>query len=205
MRSESWYPGGAFEARGLDAGRDYETLSSAERASYPRVSGLDPESRDRTVVVLERFCRRARALHAARIRVAATSAVRDASNRDDLERAVREHAGSDLEVITGEQEAALSFLGATRDLDAPPPFLVLDIGGGSTEFVVGEEEPEASMSTQMGSVRLTERLVRNDPPTGDELSAMSRATLAQGLGRSGRPVARRFRSRRRRRAGARRR
>ena len=108
--------------------------------------------------------------------MAATSAVRDASNRDDLERAVREHAGSDLEVITGEREAALSFLGATRDLDAPAPFLVLDIGGGSTEFVVGEEEPEASMSTQMGSVRLTERFVRNDPPTGDELSAMSRAT-----------------------------
>src|SRR5438552_2237263 len=82
--------------------------------------------------------RRARALRAERIRVGATSAVRDVSNRDELEEAVRRTAGSELEVITGEQEAALSFLGATRGLDAPSPFLVLDIGGGSTEFVVGE-------------------------------------------------------------------
>jgi exopolyphosphatase/guanosine-5'-triphosphate,3'-diphosphate pyrophosphatase len=139
-------------------------------------SGLiAPDALDRTIGVLERFCRRARALHAARIRVAATSAVRDASNRNELERAIRELAGSELEVITGEREAALSFLGATHDLDAPAPFLVLDIGGGSTEFVVGEDGPEASISTQMGSVRLTERFVRHDPPTADELAAIARA------------------------------
>src|SRR5205823_15048459 len=120
---------------------------------------IAPEALERTLKVLERYCRRARALHTGRIRAAATSAVREASNREDLEKAVRKNAGSALEVLTGEQEAALSFLGATRNLDAPTPFLVLDIGGGSTEFVVGERKPEASISTQMGSVRLTERFV----------------------------------------------
>src|SRR5439155_24890074 len=81
----------------------------------------------------------------------------------------------ELEVITGEEEAALSFLGATRGLDLPSPFLVLDIGGGSTEFVVGEHEPRASISTQMGSVRLTERHVEHDPPTEEERRAIERS------------------------------
>ncbi len=130
---------------------------------------IEPEALQRTVSVLARYCRRARALHAERIRVAATAALRDASNREEFQRAVRDHAGSELEVITGEREAALSFLGATRGLDAPSPFLVLDIGGGSTEFVVGDDRPEASVSTQMGSVRLTERFVRHDPPADEEL------------------------------------
>ena len=130
------------------------------------------EALARTVDVLARYCRRARALHADRIRVAATSAVRDASNRRDLDGAVRDHAGSDLEVISGEREAGLSFLGATRDLQEPPPFLVFDIGGGSTEFAVGTGRPEKAVSTRMGSVRLTERFVDRDPPTRDELRAM---------------------------------
>ncbi|MBI2238063.1 MAG: DUF501 domain-containing protein, partial [Actinobacteria bacterium] len=138
---------------------------------------IDPAALDRTVRVLGRYCRRARALHAERIRVAATSAVRDAANREDLERAVREHAGSELEVISGEREAELSFLGATRGLDAPGPFLVLDIGGGSTEFVMGMEEPEAATSTQLGSVRLTERFVAHDPPTVADLDAAAAAVL----------------------------
>lgn len=137
-----------------------------------RTGQIAPEALERTVAVLARYCRRARALHAGRIRVAATAAVRDASNRDALERAVTEHSGSALEVISGEREAALSFVGATRGLDAPAPFLVLDIGGGSTELVVGADAPESAVSMQMGSVRLTERFVRHDPPTPEELEAM---------------------------------
>jgi exopolyphosphatase/guanosine-5'-triphosphate,3'-diphosphate pyrophosphatase len=89
---------------------------------------------------------------------------------------VLEHAGSPLEVITGEHEAALSFLGATAGLDlegAEPPYLVLDIGGGSTEFVVGDGAPIAVVSTQMGSVRLTERFLTADPPSSAELEAMA--------------------------------
>jgi exopolyphosphatase/guanosine-5'-triphosphate,3'-diphosphate pyrophosphatase len=137
-----------------------------------RTGVIAPEALERTIDVLARYVRRARALQAERIRVGATAAVRDASNRDELERAVRNLTGSTLEVITGEHEAALSFLGATRGLDAPAPFLVLDIGGGSTELVIGDEAPGPAVSVQMGSVRLTERFVRNDPPAPEEIDAM---------------------------------
>ena len=136
---------------------------------------LATEALQRTLVVLARYVRRAKALHVERIRVAATAAVRDAANPADFERPVRELAGSPLEIVSGEEEARLSFLGATRGLDAPPPFLVLDIGGGSTEFVLGSERPSAAMSTQMGSVRLTERFVRSDPPEASELDRMRAA------------------------------
>jgi len=139
---------------------------------------IAPDALRRTVEQLATYCRRARALHAERIRVGATSAVRDASNREDYERAVLEHAGTALEVIGGEHEAALSFLGATARLEvegAEPPYLVLDIGGGSTELVVGDAEPAHAISTQTGSVRLTERFVTTDPPIAPELEAMAAA------------------------------
>ncbi|HSJ51176.1 MAG TPA: Ppx/GppA phosphatase family protein, partial [Actinomycetota bacterium] len=142
-----------------------------------RTGRLAPEALERTLAVLATYARRARALHATRIRVAATAAVRDASNREDFERAVAELAGSPLEVITGEREAELSFLGATRSLDAPSPYLVLDIGGGSTELVVGDAEPSAAVSLQMGSVRLTERFVRHDPPPVEEVRSMEAFAL----------------------------
>jgi exopolyphosphatase/guanosine-5'-triphosphate,3'-diphosphate pyrophosphatase len=142
---------------------------------------LAPEALQRTLVVLARYVRRAKALHVERIRVAATAAVRDAANAADFERPVRELAGSPLEIVSGEEEARLSFLGATRGLDAPPPFLVLDIGGGSTEFVLGSERPSAAISTQMGSVRLTERFVRSDPPEVGELDRM-RTAVGELLG-----------------------
>jgi len=136
---------------------------------------LAPEALRRTLMVLARYVRRARALHVERIRVAATAAVRDAANAAELERPVGELAGSALEIVSGEEEARLSFVGATRGLDAPPPFLVLDIGGGSTEFVLGSERASAAISTQMGSVRLTERFVRSDPPEVGELDRMRAA------------------------------
>ena len=136
---------------------------------------LAPDALQRTLVVLARYVRRARALHVERVRVAATAAVRDAVNAADFEHPVRELAGSPLEIVSGEEEARLSFLGATRGLDARPPFLVLDIGGGSTEFVLGSERPSAAISTQMGSVRLTERFVRSDPPEVGELDRMRAA------------------------------
>jgi exopolyphosphatase/guanosine-5'-triphosphate,3'-diphosphate pyrophosphatase len=136
---------------------------------------LDDAAIKRTERVLGRYCRRARALGAGRIRVAATSAVRDAANREAFADVVRRHAGSELEVLDGTHEAALSFLGGTRGLDpADGPFLVLDIGGGSTEFVLGREpgSAEDAISTQMGSVRLTERWVRNDPPSTEDVRAL---------------------------------
>lgn len=105
----------------------------------------------------------------------ATSAVRDAENRGEYAAAVRDLAGSELEVITGEQEAALSFLGGTHGLDpSMGPFAVQDIGGGSTELVTGRtpERVDRSISTRMGSVRMTERHLAHDPPTEQDLEAL---------------------------------
>jgi len=165
---------GQSEDKGLEEfARDMVITRIGE--GVDRTGRIDPEALARTVDVLERYCRRARALHAEPIRVSATAAVREASNRDELEASVRTHAGSELEIITGELEAALSFLGATHGLDSPAPFLVLDIGGGSTEFAVGTEQPEASISTPMGSVRLTERLIRTDPPSWEEMATLRKA------------------------------
>lgn len=136
---------------------------------------LAPEALRRTIRMLERFCRRARALEADRIHLCATSAVRDASNRDELARAVEDLTGEAMEVLTGEREAALAFLGATRGLDAPTPYLVVDIGGGSTEFIMGAGEPTGAVSAEIGSVRLTERYVHTDPPSYEELDKLELA------------------------------
>jgi exopolyphosphatase/guanosine-5'-triphosphate,3'-diphosphate pyrophosphatase len=111
-------------------------------------------------------------MHAERIRLAATSAARDASNAAELLGPLREIVGAEPEILTGEREAGLSFLGGTRALDAEDgPFLVMDIGGGSTEFVSGHEPglAEHAVSVQLGSVRLTERVQPSDPPTDAEL------------------------------------
>ena len=141
---------------------------------------LDPEALRRTMLVLERYSRRAAALGAGRIRVGATSAVRDAVEREQLEDAVELMTGSGIEVLTGEQEAGLTFLGATVGLEAESPFLVFDIGGGSTELVLGTGEPERAVSVDVGSVRITERVAPADPPGQEDLAAMRRLA-AEGL------------------------
>jgi exopolyphosphatase / guanosine-5'-triphosphate,3'-diphosphate pyrophosphatase len=143
---------------------------------------LDPVAIARAAEAIARFHRRAKALHAEEVRIGATSAVRDAIDRDDFLSRVREVTGVEPEVIDGEREAALSFLGGTRGLDpAGGPFLLVDIGGGSTEFVFGRElgVVERSISTQMGSVRLTERVQPSDPPTGDDLRRFEELIRAQ--------------------------
>jgi exopolyphosphatase/guanosine-5'-triphosphate,3'-diphosphate pyrophosphatase len=141
---------------------------------------LDPTAVDRTIEVLERYVRRARAIDASRIRVGATSAVRDANNGSDFERRVAEVVGSPPEVLTGEREAELSFLGATTGLPGEPPFQVFDIGGGSTEVVVGPAGPGRAASADVGSVRITERVRPEDPPTGEDVARMRRLA-AEGL------------------------
>jgi len=139
---------------------------------------LDPEAVARNERVLARYVRRARALGVGDVRVTATSAVRDASNRDLYVASVRAHIDADPRVIDGAEEARLSFLGGTYGLSADDgPFLLLDIGGGSTEFVVGREpgRAEQRVSTQMGSVRLTERVIATDPPDPGELDEVRRS------------------------------
>ena len=152
-----------------------------------RSGRIAPEALERTLAVLARYGRRARALHATRVRVVATAAVRDAANRDEFEQAVRDLTGAGIEVVSGEREAELTFLGATRGLEAPAPFLVLDIGGGSTELVLGTGSPDEAISMQMGSVRLTERCVRRDPPTSKEMEAM-RALAVENLAEAERRI-----------------
>lgn len=137
---------------------------------------LDPASIDRTLEIVGRFVRRARALRAERFRLAATSAVRDASNATAFLEPARELLGDEPEVLDGEREAELSFLGATRGIDrGEGPFLVIDVGGGSTELVYGREPgvAERALSTQLGSVRLTERVRPSDPPTEGDLDAFA--------------------------------
>ncbi len=106
-----------------------------------------------------------------KIRAVATSAARDAENRDDLFKPVSEILSHELELLSGEEEARYGFLGATRGLEPDDgPFLVLDIGGGSTEFSYGTHSPETYRSVDMGSVRFTERFLISDPPKPEELS-----------------------------------
>ena len=108
-----------------------------------------------------------------RIRFCATSASRDAANADVFTSGVRERLGVAPEVIAGPAEAALAFDGAVRNLRTPPatPVLVVDIGGGSTELILGSTEPDTAHSMDIGSVRMHERHLRSDPPTADEVAA----------------------------------
>lgn len=106
------------------------------------------------------------------VRVVATSAAREASNPDALAEVVERRLGAAPLVLGGGDEARLSFVGATADLDASlAPFCVVDIGGGSTEFAVGTRDDPSVMSLEMGSVRFTERYVDSDPPAPEELVA----------------------------------
>ena len=111
-----------------------------------------------------------------RVRFVATSASRDVSNRNEFVSGIKARLGIEPDVISGDEEAALSFLGATADLINevnPPtaPFLVVDIGGGSTEFVLGATKPTAAISTNVGCVRMTERHLISDPPTAAQIAS----------------------------------
>ncbi|HEY6740198.1 MAG TPA: Ppx/GppA phosphatase family protein, partial [Actinopolymorphaceae bacterium] len=136
-----------------------------------RTGRLAPEALARTFDACKRYADLIADLGAWRVRFVATSATRDAANRDEFARGIEGILGVAPEVVTGDEEARLSFAGATRELDdQATPYLVADIGGGSTEFVLGTREPEATRSVDMGCVRLTERLLRSDPPTAEEIA-----------------------------------
>jgi exopolyphosphatase/guanosine-5'-triphosphate,3'-diphosphate pyrophosphatase len=129
------------------------------------------------------------------VRMCATSASRDASNAQDFRDMVRGVLGVDPEVITGEEEARLSFTGAVAGLSAEPPYLIVDIGGGSTEFVTGTEGVDRAVSMDIGCVRMTERHLHGDPPTAAEIDAATRditevvdSALATVSGRSARTL-----------------
>lgn len=137
-----------------------------------RTGSLAPQAIARTRAALADYAAITRHLRVERLRMVATSATRDADNGEDFRAMVRDVLGADPEVVSGEAEAALSFHGATRALDrAAGPFLVMDIGGGSTELVLGTDEVTAARSVDIGCVRLTERHLLGDPPTAEEIAA----------------------------------
>ncbi|GLX20925.1 hydrolase [Streptomyces lavendulae subsp. lavendulae] len=154
-----------------------------------RTGRLAPEALERTFAACREYAGVIKEFGAERVRFVATSASRDAENRDEFVRGVLDILGVEPEVISGEQEAEFSFTGATKELVAHEhlerPFLVVDIGGGSTEFVVGEDRVRAARSVDVGCVRMTERhLVVDgevtDPPTGAQIAAM-RADIEAAL------------------------
>jgi exopolyphosphatase/guanosine-5'-triphosphate,3'-diphosphate pyrophosphatase len=132
---------------------------------------LREDAISRTLDVLREYRGELDELGVERARATATSAARDAANRADFFSPAADVLGFEPELIPGDEEARLSFLGATAELAEPAPYLVVDIGGGSTEFVVGTREPEGLISIDTGSVRLTEQFLISDPPAAEELSA----------------------------------
>lgn len=130
---------------------------------------LSAEGLEATVAVLEAYAKEARALGAERIVASATSAARDASNGHELLSLAKSRAGVDIEVISGDEEARLSFASAVADFGRGGPVVAIDIGGGSTEVVVGDAKGGVKFrhSFDVGSVRLTERFVKSDPPTAE--------------------------------------
>ena len=145
-----------------------------------------PDALDRTRAALTDYAELLRTYEVPTVRMVATSATRDASNRDVFFAMTAEVLGAVVpgavaEVITGTEEAELSFRGAVNELDtAQGPFVVVDLGGGSTEVVLGVREVQASLSADIGCVRLTERCLHADPPTAAEVSA-AREVVRDGL------------------------
>ncbi len=153
---------------------------------------LSSHALDRTWRALADYAAVITASGVVRTRMVATSATRDAGNRADFVEMVRSTLGQDPEVITGDEEAELTFAGAVGDLDpASGPFLVVDIGGGSTELVIGERVGASNrlaggVSLDIGCVRITERILRGDPPSSterDQARRWARQILADGLDR----------------------
>jgi exopolyphosphatase/guanosine-5'-triphosphate,3'-diphosphate pyrophosphatase len=154
-----------------------------------RTGRLAPEALERTFAACREYAAVIKELGAERVRFVATSASRDAENRDEFVRGVFDILGVEPEVISGDREAEFSFTGATRELtgraDLARPYLVVDIGGGSTEFVVGDDRVRGARSVDIGCVRLTERhLVRDgvvvDPPEPEQIAAI-RADIEAAL------------------------
>ncbi|GAA3094235.1 Ppx/GppA phosphatase family protein [Streptosporangium carneum] len=186
---------GTNSVRLLIADVHADTLTDVERRmeivrlgqGVDRTGRLAPEALERTFTAMRGYAELIERHGASAVRVVATSATRDAANRQDFVDGVRRIFGVEPEVITGAEEAELSFAGATRDLvrlspetglptpdGTRPPYLVFDIGGGSTEFVIGSTHVEAALSVDIGCVRLTERHLRGSaaPPSPEVVEAI---------------------------------
>jgi exopolyphosphatase/guanosine-5'-triphosphate,3'-diphosphate pyrophosphatase len=152
-----------------------------------------PDALARTRAALADYAALLRDHEVAKVRMVATSAARDVANRDEFFAMTSDVLGAVVpgavaEVISGAEEAELSFHGAVDELDSTEaPFVVVDLGGGSTEVVLGERSAQASFSADIGCVRLTERCLHSDPPTAVEIAA-AREVVREGLGEALRVV-----------------
>ncbi|MGK5552729.1 Ppx/GppA phosphatase family protein [Actinomadura kijaniata] len=185
---------GTNSVRLLIADIEGATLTDVERRmeivrlgqDVDKTGRLAPEALERTFTAMRGYAGLIREHDAGKVRVVATSATRDAANRSDFVNGVVDIFGVVPEVVSGDEEAHLSFLGATRELASlrpARPYLVVDIGGGSTEFVLGSSDVEAAISVDIGCVRMTERhLTDGDPPTPDQITAAA-ADIDEALAR----------------------
>jgi exopolyphosphatase/guanosine-5'-triphosphate,3'-diphosphate pyrophosphatase len=158
-------------------GRDAKLVPVDRRTRITRLGqgvdkdrALHPDAIERVLAVLREYRGVLDDLGVERVRATATSAARDASNRDALFDPTEAILGVRPELLEGVAEARLEFIGATAGLAEPGPYFVVDVGGGSTEFIVGTEEPDELCSIDVGCVRLTEQFLHSDPPTAEELS-----------------------------------
>jgi exopolyphosphatase/guanosine-5'-triphosphate,3'-diphosphate pyrophosphatase len=162
---------------GKDGDPGFDTLERLMRITrlgqgVDATGRLDPDAVARTIDTLHEFRSVLDRFGVERVRMTATSAARDASNRDEFFDAAEAEIGARPELLEGSEEGRLAFRGATAELDpANGPYLVVDIGGGSTEFIVGSEQAEGVVSIDVGCVRLTEKYLHSDPPAPEELSA----------------------------------
>ena len=165
----------AERARLDDVARQMRIVRLGE--GVDRTGRLSAAALDRTIGALRDYAGLISASRAEMVRMVATSASRDAENSQEFTRRVREVLGIAPEVVTGQEEAWLSFTGATRELvgsaaRSAPPYLAADIGGGSTEFVLGDAASViAARSVDIGCVRMTERHLHGDPPTASQIAA----------------------------------
>ena len=165
--------------RSVDVARRLEIVRLG--AGVDATGRLSDDALARSFAALDDYAALVAALGAERVGVVATSATRDAANRDTFTAGVTRRLGVAPTVLTGTAEAALSFAGATRDLPAglATPRLVVDIGGGSTELVRGTTAVDQAWSVDMGCVRLSERALRGDPPSPASLAAAASRCTAQ--------------------------
>lgn len=170
------------DGRLTDVARELEVVRLGQ--GVDRTGILAAEAIERTRAVLARYAAQLASLGAEAVRMVATSATRDAANREDFTRMVRETLGAEPDVVSGEAEARLSYAGAMSVLDADLAGarpVVADIGGGSTELVRATPTGLAAHSMQVGCVRLTERHLHDDPPSAGQVAAVVsdvRAALA---------------------------
>jgi exopolyphosphatase/guanosine-5'-triphosphate,3'-diphosphate pyrophosphatase len=141
---------------------------------------LAPAALERSLACIADYAAICGDLAVEQLRITGTSAVRDALNRDELSSRIKRLTGSELEMLTGDDEARLAFLGATSDIPESGSTLLIDIGGGSTELVLGAVEPQQSLSLDIGCVRMQERYLHSDPPNTDELESL-RAEVTKTL------------------------